>query len=43
MADHKHQPDINQYDRTRRHKPQTLTCIHCSKPLYCTNELVKRK
>lgn len=40
MADHKRQPDINQYYRTRRHKPQTLTCIHCRKPLYCTNELV---
>ena len=39
MTDHKHQPNYDYYRPRPRHAPvPTCTCIHCGKPLYCTNE-----
>ena len=39
MSDHKHQPDYTYYRPRPRHSARPpLTCIHCGKPLYCTNE-----
>ena len=39
MTDHKHQPDYAYYRPRPRHSSRPpLTCIHCGKPLYCTNE-----
>ena len=33
---HTHFPDYAYY--YSRHTPKRLTCIHCGKPIYCTND-----
>ena len=36
MTSHEHRPDYAAYHRRR--SARQLTCIHCNKPIRCTNE-----
>ena len=37
MTDHEHRPDYAYYHHPRI-TPKKLTCIHCGKPIYCSND-----
>lgn len=41
MTSHKHEPAMALYYALQhRQSTQQLTCLHCGKPIYCTNEWI---